>query len=483
MDNDGENGRLLGEQLSMMDPELPFDIPQIKGASKLHDTIAAKIWNEYGELRMDTIVSVGYVIVTTLLMSRMLVLSWVMGAEPGKFNTSSDVLVPILESHDFLTQLFILYIVVLVPILLEVIPPLIRYIECIMCCLGFDETDVEKPRNPPWIQCCIKSYGIGDTDLWKFLTYGIFDTTLEGCIGGKQEGEEQDDEDGNVKRKSVPQITLVNYFFTNFPPEWNEGNLREVFAELGEVADVYVAILEKRLNKIWNGSFKLRANVAKFERSFSKFRQGCKKARKINSNPSGLDKIPSKNLTGWLQNALVGESILIHSPSELQSILFQPFNVSDCKVKHLGGVGEEVKHTFDLRSDRIDPIVEGGFSSNRGELKVGEKEKLNLKVDVVQQQDLGDDDKDVKPSDPEINGKGDEIISGSPITIGLVGILLSHNGDGDNSHGDDGFGDVEGTVTEKAPHDVDTSVTRESKAVVTMVCQIVKRFGTLFLRR
>ncbi|GJX74473.1 hypothetical protein Tco_0313068 [Tanacetum coccineum] len=54
--------------------------------------------------------------------------------------------------------------------------------------------------------------------------------------GGKQEGEEQDDRDGNVKRKSVPQITVVNYFFTNFPPEWNEGNLRKVFAELGEVS-------------------------------------------------------------------------------------------------------------------------------------------------------------------------------------------------------------------------------------------------------
>ncbi|PWA85606.1 nucleic acid-binding, OB-fold-like protein [Artemisia annua] len=49
--------------------------------------------------------------------------------------------------------------------------------------LGIDETDVEKPRNPPWVQCCIKSYATDDTDLWKFRTYGIFDTTLEGCIG------------------------------------------------------------------------------------------------------------------------------------------------------------------------------------------------------------------------------------------------------------------------------------------------------------
>ncbi|GKF75272.1 nucleotide-binding alpha-beta plait domain-containing protein, partial [Tanacetum coccineum] len=123
------------------------------------------------------------------------------------------------------------------------------------------------------------------------------------------EGEEQDDGDANERRKNVPRITVVNYFFTNFPPEWNEGNLREVFAEFGEVADVYVArklskvglrfvfarfsrvgnpqVLEKRLNKIWNGSFKLRANVAKFERPFSKIRQGCKKARMMNGNPSG----------------------------------------------------------------------------------------------------------------------------------------------------------------------------------------------------
>ncbi|GJU18037.1 hypothetical protein Tco_1146003 [Tanacetum coccineum] len=219
----------------------------------------------------------------------------------------------------------------------------------------------------------------------------------------------------------------------------------------------------------------------------------------MNGNPSGSDEIPSKNLTGWLQDAVVGESIVIHTTSELQLILRHPFDILDCKVNHLGGsrillefrnekeghhsstnclesemsakVGEKLEHAFDLGSDRIDPIVEGGFSSNCGELK----QQLNPNVevvftnDVVQQQDPGDDDKDVKPSDPEINGKGDEIIRGSPITTGLVGVLLSHNGDGDNNHGDDGFRDVEGTVTEMAPHDVDTLVTRESKAVVTVV--------------
>ncbi|GJY76139.1 ribonuclease H-like domain-containing protein [Tanacetum coccineum] len=64
---------------------------------------------------------------------------------------------------------------------------------------------------------------------------------------------------------------------------------------------------------------------------------------------------------------------------------------------------------------------------------------------------------------------GDEIICDSTITTSFVRVILSHNGDGDNNHSDDGFGDVEGAVTEKAPHDVDTSGARESKPVVTVV--------------
>ncbi|GKD68146.1 hypothetical protein Tco_1322236 [Tanacetum coccineum] len=139
-------------------------------------------------------------------------------------------------------------------------------------------------------------------------------------------------------------------------------------------------------------------------------------------------------------------------------------------------VSEKLEHAFDLGSDRMDPIVEGGFRSNCSELK----EQLNLNVgevftnDVVHQQDPCDDVKDVKSSDPKINGKGDEIICGSPIKTGLVGVLLSHNSDSDNNHGDDGFGDVEGAVIEKAPHDVGTLGTRESKHVVTMVSDTQK---------
>ncbi|GJW91538.1 hypothetical protein Tco_0169091, partial [Tanacetum coccineum] len=191
----------------------------------------------------------------------------------------------------------------------------------------------------------------------------------------------------------------------------------------------------------------------------------------------------TNTLSMYGEDTVVGESIVIHTPSELQSILCQPFNVSDCKVIHLGGsrillefrnekeghrsstnclesetsaeVGEKLEHALDLGSDKIDPIVEGGFSSNCGELK----EQLNPNVeevftnDVVQQQDPGVDDKDVKSSDPRIKGKGDEFICGSPIT---------------------------GVVTEKAPNDVDTSCTCESKPVVVVVSDTQKISDPVF---
>ncbi|GKE94784.1 nucleotide-binding alpha-beta plait domain-containing protein, partial [Tanacetum coccineum] len=33
----------------------------------------------------------------------------------------------------------------------------------------------------------------------------------------------------------------VNFFFNNFPPEWNKANLHDLFVEVGEISDVYVA--------------------------------------------------------------------------------------------------------------------------------------------------------------------------------------------------------------------------------------------------
>ncbi|GKD62964.1 hypothetical protein Tco_1305072 [Tanacetum coccineum] len=197
------------------------------------------------------------------------------------------------------------------------------------------------------------------------------------------EGEEQNDGDGNERRKNVPQITIADVYVAR---KLSKVGLRFGFARFFRVGNPQV--LEKRLNKIWNGSFKLRANFAKFKRSFYKFRQGCKKARTMNGNPSGSNQIPSKNLTGWLQDAVVGESIMTHHQNFNQFFAsLSMFQIASAEV------GKKLKHVFDLGSDRIDPIVEGGFSSNCSELK----EQLNLNVeevftkDVVQQQDSGDD--------------------------------------------------------------------------------------------
>ncbi|GJV85646.1 hypothetical protein Tco_1525544 [Tanacetum coccineum] len=56
-----------------------------------------------------------------------------------------------------------------------------------------------------------------------------------------QEGE-QDDGEGEVKWKlQVPRRDVVNFYFTNFPSDWNKVNLHDLFAKVGEIANVYVA--------------------------------------------------------------------------------------------------------------------------------------------------------------------------------------------------------------------------------------------------
>nr|GEW63747.1 RNA-directed DNA polymerase, eukaryota [Tanacetum cinerariifolium] len=80
----------------------------------------------------------------------------------------------------------------------------------------------------------------------------------------------------------------------------------------------------------------------------------------------------------------------------------------------------------------------------------------------------------------EINGQEDEIICDSTITTSLVGVILSHNGDGGDNHCDDDLRDDEGAVTEKAPHDVNTSGARESNHVVTVVSPTQKNSGSCF---
>ncbi|GKA53478.1 hypothetical protein Tco_0746793 [Tanacetum coccineum] len=151
-----------------------------------------------------------------------------------------------------------------------------------------------------------------------------------------QEGE-QDDGEGEAKRKlQVPRRDVVNFYFTSFPSEWNKVNLHDLFAEVGEIANVYVA---KKVSK--TGTFKLRANIARFDRYHSRSKQGSKKVDWVFDIPSKSNQIPSvklsptKNQNGRLK-ALVGESFLINSPSELQMI-WKSFNVKDCKVTLMDG--------------------------------------------------------------------------------------------------------------------------------------------------
>ncbi|KAK3228298.1 hypothetical protein Dsin_008160 [Dipteronia sinensis] len=38
----------------------------------------------------------------------------------------------------------------------------------------------DAPRNPPWVQCCLKSYYLDKNDKWGSRHYRIFDTKLVG---------------------------------------------------------------------------------------------------------------------------------------------------------------------------------------------------------------------------------------------------------------------------------------------------------------
>lgn len=40
------------------------------------------------------------------------------------------------------------------------------------------EDEVNAPRNPPWVQCCIKSYYLDKSKPWETRRYKIFGTRL-----------------------------------------------------------------------------------------------------------------------------------------------------------------------------------------------------------------------------------------------------------------------------------------------------------------
>ncbi|GKE31982.1 hypothetical protein Tco_1451304 [Tanacetum coccineum] len=82
----------------------------------------------------------------------------------------------------------------------------------------------------------------------------------------KAQEDDQDDAEGKEKRKFVPRQNLVNFFFTNFPSK---------FARFYRVGNLQT--LENRLNRIRIGRFKVKANIARFERGHYKSKQGCNK--------------------------------------------------------------------------------------------------------------------------------------------------------------------------------------------------------------
>nr|GFA01647.1 protein kinase-like domain, beta-lactamase/transpeptidase-like protein [Tanacetum cinerariifolium] len=60
----------------------------------------------------------------------------------------------------------------------------------------------------------------------------------------------QDDGEGEAKRKlQVPRRDVVNFYFTNFPSEWKMVNRHDLFIEVGEIDNVYVA---KKVRKSFN---------------------------------------------------------------------------------------------------------------------------------------------------------------------------------------------------------------------------------------
>ncbi|PWA92421.1 nucleotide-binding alpha-beta plait domain-containing protein [Artemisia annua] len=144
----------------------------------------------------------------------------------------------------------------------------------------------------------------------------------------KQEGVHkvnQDESEGDEKGKHDPSRNVVNFFFTNFPPEWNKADLHELFAEVGEIADLYVArkvikagrklgfarffrvgsirVLENRLNTIRIGNFNLRANIAMFDKLVSDSKKGSKGDGWAFDVPSKSKQSPMVNLSSSLNRA------------------------------------------------------------------------------------------------------------------------------------------------------------------------------------
>ncbi|GJX48814.1 nucleotide-binding alpha-beta plait domain-containing protein [Tanacetum coccineum] len=63
--------------------------------------------------------------------------------------------------------------------------------------------------------------------------------------GSKHEGNyevNQDEGKEDEKGNPDPSHNVVNFFFTNFPPDWNKTDLHGLFAEVREIAELYMAL-------------------------------------------------------------------------------------------------------------------------------------------------------------------------------------------------------------------------------------------------
>ncbi|GJV37429.1 nucleotide-binding alpha-beta plait domain-containing protein [Tanacetum coccineum] len=133
----------------------------------------------------------------------------------------------------------------------------------------------------------------------------------------------------NATRKEKRALcqNVVNFFFTNFPPEWNKANLHDLFVEVGEISDVYVArkltkagkrfgfarffrignlqALEKRLNGIRIGSFRIKATIAKFEKYVSMSKQASNEGLvECKPSASNLRRIQVKDIVKEVEDYL-----------------------------------------------------------------------------------------------------------------------------------------------------------------------------------
>ncbi|GJR98344.1 RNA-directed DNA polymerase, eukaryota [Tanacetum coccineum] len=190
------------------------------------------------------------------------------------------------------------------------------------------------------------------------------------------------------KDKHQSEKMKTSYFFTNFPESSTESSLWTLFAPYGNVVDVYVARkrdshgnrfgfvrftdvediqgMETKLGTILIGSFKLRANLAKFKRNLAKL-EGASVAIKpqnpkiINqtngSIPNGCgtksyanailnsSTITSPNISlftspdrcSWLENLIIGET---KSFQILQNIhhICEDEDFHNVKIRFMGGL-------------------------------------------------------------------------------------------------------------------------------------------------